>query len=283
MADQYAWVHTDAGRVLVVRALVQGLTLAETLTHLAVGAGPVTLIGSALLAPPKSASVVQELGRTRFIERRYVAPVTGGAILGTYAVSATPTNLLYFLFRFLADDAQGFWRQLGIFGGGVTYLQRGATLLDVGGLVGDDRANQQVVLAGGYTPAESQRITVTCTTGGGSGAAEIGWVSDGSVAPGADVPVTFGVAVPIVGSGLGLTFSGGADTVLTAGAQWEIRGTRSSATGTYAAGGQYDPLTNPAGQVLADGTCFQLGHRTPAFEKGATAIDVKLICEVLHA
>lgn len=284
-AEQWQWVHTDAGRALVSRALVDGLAQAETLTHLAVGSGAVTLVSGILQAPARSAGLVGELGRVRYTERKFVVPDAGGALLADrrYAVSATPTNLLYFLFRFLAAEAQGSWRQLALFGGGVSYLQRGATLLDSGGLAGDDRANAQVVLSGGYTPAESQNITVTCTTGGGSGTAKIDWVSTGDVASGTAVPVTFGTPVPITGSGLALAFSGGADTVLTQGAQWEIRGTRSSQTSLYAAGGVYDPNSNRAGQVLAGGTCIQLGHRSPAFDKDDTAIDVVHIAEVLNA
>lgn len=284
MADQWQWVHTDAGRTLVTRSLVGGLGLAETLTHLAVGDGAVTVTSGILQKPSRSASIVGELGRVRYTERKFVVADAAGAILADrrYAASPTPTNLIYFLFRFLDAEAQGQWRQLALFGGGVSYLQRGATLLDSGGLAGDDRANAQVVLSGGYTPAESQNITVTCTTGGGSGVAKIGWVSTGDVAPGSNIPVTFGTPVPITGSGLALAFSGGADTVLTQGAQWDIRGTRSSQTALYAAGGVYDPGSNRAGQVLAGGTCFQLGHRTPAYEKTATAIDVVHICEVLN-
>lgn len=283
MADQYASINTDAGRALIWAAV------AEKITHLAIGSGAVTVTSGVLQKPPRSAGLAQELGRVRYLEKKYIVPdPVAGALVDRatgkrYAVSAVPTNQLYLLFRFLSDEAQGFWRQTALFADDIAYLQRGATLLDVGGLAGDDHANHEVVLSGGYTPAESQRITVTCSTAGGSGVAKVGWVSSGSVATALNVTVTFGTPVPIVGSGLALNFSGGDDGVLTLGAQWEIRGTRSSQTSLFAANGLYDPLTNAAGQVLTAGTCFQLIHRTPAFQKTAAAIDVPIFTEVLHA
>lgn len=285
MADQETRRHTDAGRILQQQAIF------DALTHIAVGAGAVTLASGSnvLQAPPANGTVVQELGRARLAEKRFVVedPLAGALITadGRFSIAPGPSNLIYCRAVFLEGEAQGNWRQLGLYGGigngAVAYLERGATLLDIGGLAGDDRANLQVVLSGAYTPTDSQIITVAVTTGGGSGIAVVSWVSDGSVASGSST-VTFDAVVPIPGSGLGLTFSGGSDTVLTLGAQWEIRGTRSSETETFAAGGLYHALTNPAGQVRVAGTCVDLLHRDPPFVKGAAAIDVVLVHEVLR-
>jgi hypothetical protein len=282
MAEQETQRHTDAGRVLHQQALV------DVLTHIAVGSGAVPILGGTLQVPARTSSVVGELGRARIAEKHFVVPDSAGALItpdGRWTAVTTPTNQVYLRALFLEGQAQGNWRQLGLYGGvggdAVSYLERGATLLDVGGLAGDDRANAQVLLSGAYSPGASQRITVTVTTGGGSGVGVVGWVSSGSVASGS-ATVTFGAAVTIPGSGLALTFSGGIDGVLTLGAQWEIRGTRSAESATFAAGGLYHPLTNPAGQVKVAGQCAATIYRDPPFVKVAAAIDVPLIYEVLR-
>ena len=282
MADQETRRHTDAGRILHQEAMF------DALTHIAVGAGPVTFAGVTLQQPPANGTVQQELGRARIVEKHFVVEDAAGAFItadGRFAIAPGPSNLIYCRAVFLEGQAQGNWRQLGLYGGlgasAVAYLERGATLQDVGN-AGDDRANAQVVLSGGYTPGASQRITVTCTTGGGSGVAVVGWVSSGSVAAGS-ATVTFGAVVPIPGSGLGLTFSGGVDAVLTQGAQWEIRGTRSAESDDFAANGVYDALTNPTGQVRVAGRCEELIHRDPPYVKGDATIDVILVHEVLRA
>lgn len=283
MADQETRRHTDDGRRLHQQAIFGALT------HIAVGSGPVVLVAGTLQLPPSHGSVLQESGRIRIAEKRFVVADPAGALLspdGRWTVVAAPSNYIYCRGLLLEGQAQGNWSHLGLYGGlgddAVTYLERGATLLDVGGVVGDDRANAQVLLSGAYSPGASQTIAVACTTAGGSGVAVVDWVSSGSV-PAGSATVGFNTPVPIPGSGLTLTFTGGTDGVLTLGAQWEIRGTRSAETATFAAGGVYHPLTNPTGQVKVPGFCVDLVHRDPPFVKDAAAIDVIMVHEVFRA
>src|SRR5205823_6256593 len=115
-------------------------------------------------------------------------------VLGTrYRAVEEVTDLLYFIFRFADDEALGTWTEFGLFGGDVAFIARGATLAD-GTQGGDDRAGTDVVLTGAHAGAENQTLTVTVSTGGGSGVAVVSWVSDGAEPPGSHV-VTFGTPV----------------------------------------------------------------------------------------
>lgn len=277
-----------AGRRLVARAMFGGLTPAESLTHLAVGDGAFN-INDAI--DRGAGGLLHELGRAVFLRKAYVVEdVTGPIVLGdaAYRESVTtvddvivpsPTNLLYFIFRFGATEAIGNWTEYALFGGGVSFISRGATLLD-GPQAGDDRANLQVVLGGSYSGADNQTITVTVTTGGASGVAVVGWASDGSAGSGS-ATATFGSAVTITGTGVTLTFDGGADTVLTQGDQWKIRATRDPTSPTFAASGLYDPVGNRNGQVKVNGDIVRVDRVSPADVKGATVIDVKLVHKIL--
>lgn len=283
---QQSDVTTDGGLVLLQRALVTGLSAVETLTHIAIGDAAVPLVSGTLQKPARTMTALgHEIGRAFFAERAFVVEDPAGPLLldKRYRRVPGPTNLVYFRFEVPANEAVGNWTEFGLIGGGVTFLERGATLIDSGGLAGDDRANQQVVLSGGYSPAlQSQRITVTCTTGGGSGVAKVGWVSTGSVPSAANVTVTFGSPVAITGSGLALKFSGGQDGVLTVGAQWEIRGTRAAVSASYAAHGVYHPVTNEEGQVLTPGTLVRVIYHDPPEPKGEAAVNIAFVAEVVH-
>ena len=286
MAQQQTDVTTDGGLIFLERAVVEGLAANETLTHLAIGDGPVPILSGVLQKPSKTLTqIAGEIGRAFFAERAYVVEDPAGAIQldKRYRRVLEPSPLVYFRFLVPDGEALGPWTQFALIGGGVSFLERGATLVDSGGLTGDDRANQQVILSGGYSPAESERITVTCTLGGLSGAARIGWSSTGPAVPSAsNVAVTFGVPVPITGSGLALTFSGGLDTVLTLGAQWEIRGTRAAVSAEYAANGVYDPALNQAGQVRDAGQTVRVIYIDPPVVKEEAAVNIAFVQEVVH-
>lgn len=291
----------DPGRVLIARALIRGLPLGETLTHLAVGDGsfPVDPDGTPSAIDTSLTGLVHEIGRAVYLRRVYVVevdpPDVGPIVLGNASYrespndtdpesptfgAQVPTNLVYFIFRFATNEAVGPWTEYALIGGGVRFIARGATLLD-GSQGGDDRANAQVILAGGYTGTDSQTVTLTVTTGGGSGVAVLGWTADGSAPSGAH-GVAFTVPITITGTGLTITFTGGVDAVLTQGDQWKIRATRAPQSPTFAAGGVYDPVTNRNGQVLVDGAVFRMDRVAPADEKPAAVIDVKLVVRILN-
>lgn len=255
-------------RLLVAQAVLPALT------HLAVGDGVPADTDSAL---------AHELARTAYLERTFVVVDPAGALVAgsqAYRAVAGPTNLIYFRFRFLAAEALGAWAEFALFGGGVDYIERAAVLLD-SNQSGDDHANDDVVLTGAYTGALSQTLTITVTTGGGTGVAIVSWVSSGSL-PAGSATVTFGVPVALGTSGVALTFDGGGDGVLTVGDQWQVRCTIDPASPSTAEGGVYHPVGNEAGQVRVAGYPLRMWRlQTPAV-KGAQTVDVKFVVEVLR-
>jgi hypothetical protein len=284
MPTQQASVTNDSGRILVEAAVI------ERLTHLAVGNGPVVVTGGVLQPPPRAAAALQsEIGRARFLERLFVVEDNDGP-LGPFgsqryspSPSQAPTNLIFFRFRFQADEGLGNWSEFGIFGDGVAFISKLALLLD-GAQAGDDRANLDVSIAGDFVLAVNQTITVTVSTPGGDGVAAISWVSSdpASLPAGGPVIVDFRDPVPIGASGLALVFSGGVDGVLTLGDSWNIHCTTDPDSPTYASGGAYSPALNPDGQVKIPGRLFRLYHRDPPLEKPAVILDVELVTEVLN-
>jgi len=271
MATTHA--NPDAGRILAAEALI------ERLTHLAVGTGDGTVLPSA-----PATGLQQEIARVRYLQRSFAVVDPDGEITqvpdGPYRLVATPTDRIFFLFRFAADQAVAAWSELGLFGGDVALLTRAAVLAD-GPQGGDDRAHVDVLLGGSYVGADSQVITVTCTTGGASGAAQIGWTATGSEPGQAGVPVTFGASIPLGITGLTLTFLGGADAALSVGDVWTVAATGASVSPTYAEGGLYDPVANPGGQVLRAGRLFRLFHLDPPFVHGASVLDVQTVVQPL--
>jgi hypothetical protein len=270
MAQQH--VTLDAGRLLIAAEVI------DQLTHLAVGDGD----GSG--APSKAATALQnELGRALYLQRFFVeldsaGPVVVGA--AAYRQVAGPAHLIYFRFRFAETEAQGNWSELLLCGGGVAFIARAAVLVD-GSQAGDDRANFQAIVGGAYTGNENQTLTITVSTGGGSGVAEVSWVSTGSEAPDS-ATVTFGTPVVLGTTGVTLTFDGGTDAVLTIGDQWQLRLTQDPTSPSFAAGGAYDPVGNEDGEVRVPGTGFRLYHVDPPEVKGAAIVDVQLVTEVFN-
>ncbi len=274
----------DDARILVAQALF------EKVTHLAVGSGPVNLN-----TPIDTArhTLQHEIGRAVVLKKAYVIQdPTGPIVIGAKAYRESvaldennvpqpvPTNLLYFVFRFASNEGLGAWSEYGLYGDGVTFLTRGATLRD-GSQGGDDRANRDVTLGGAYTGAASQTITLTVLTGGGTGVAVLGWAADGATGSGS-ATVNFGVPITLPQSGLTVALSGGVDGVLSQGDQWIIQATRGPQSTTYAAGGVYDPVTNPAGQVRTNGRLVRLDQVAPPDVKGNAVLDVELVHPVLN-
>lgn len=271
--------YTLAGRAVIAQAT------APLLTHLAVGNGAV----GAVAPDPLATTLVNEIGRVKYLERFFVTTDPGGAIIvgsTRYSVSATPTNLIYMRFRFLDAEAVGSWTEFGLFGNGVTFVPTALTSEEPYGVIGDDHVNTtDIVLSGAWALAQSGGVFVAVEVGGGSGVAQVSIVSSapGFVGPGASfVPVTFGAALTLGNSGLAVTFTGGADHVLTAGDIFLFSGTLATARAAFAANGIYDALTNPTGQVLVNGSLFRLVHLSPAATKGAATVDVQLVVEVLN-
>jgi len=279
----------DAATELQAQALCEGVAVSQTLTHLAVGDG-----SGAVPIDPAARSLQHEIGRALFLHRAYCVPDVAGAVrtsdgqrwreLSPTAVDAQGrrlrSNFLYLVFRFGEDDALGTWSELALYGGGVTFVTRGALMVD-GARAGDDRANVEILLGGSYAGADSQTITITVTAAGGSGVAHIGWASNGS-APSGSATVAFGVPVALTGTGLTLTFTGGGDSVLTLGDQWRIQATRESDSSTFASGGVYDPVANPMGQVRTNGDILRVWHDDAPQVKDVGVVDVPLVHKVLN-
>ncbi len=257
-----------------VARLLLAEALFPVLTHLAVGDG----------VPASDATgLAHELARTVFLERRFVVVDPTGSIQaasGTYRAVDEPTNLIFFRFRFLDEEALGHWAEFALLGGDVAYLHRAALLLD-SNQAGDDRANADVVLTGAYGGTVNQTLTVTVTTGGGSGVAVVSWVSSGPAAPGS-ATVTFGIPVTLGTTGVALTFDGGTDTVLTNGDQWQVRCTTDPVSAATAAGGVYHPVANEGGQVLTAGLPLRMWRLETPPEKGPQTVDVKFVVEVIR-
>lgn len=262
--------YVDAGRLLLATRLLPDIT------HLAVGNGVVS--GT----PPLSATLLtQEIGRVRYTQRFFVEEDPAGTLIflgALYRQVPGPTNHIYLRWHFEAAEAIGTWTELGIFGGDVLYISRGAVLVD-GPQAGDDRANTASVgLSGGYLGPIAQTITCTVVTGGGSGVAVVEF--NGLTESGGIVPV-FGTPMTLGGLGLALTFSGGVDSVLTVGDQWLIHATPDPVSGTFAAGGIYHPTGNPGGQVQNPGTLLNLTYVTPGVPKPNAILDVQRVVSVL--
>jgi len=265
-------VTSNSGRLLVAESVI------DQLTHLAVGIGDGT-------GPPlaTASQLDEEIGRAFYLQRFFVTEDAAGPIpvgAHVYSQSAEATNLIYFRFRFPAAGAQGNWGEMGLFGGNVAFISRGALLVD-GGQTGDDRANVDVLVGGGYIDIVNQTLTITCSAGGGSGVAEVSWVSNGPENPDSAV-VTLGSPLAIGSTGITLVFTGDGDGVLTQNDVWELRLTTEPDTATFASGGVYDPQNNVNGQVLDSGRLLQLVHIDPPASKGAEEIDVQLVIEVLR-
>jgi hypothetical protein len=266
-------VYTDGGRVFVASQLF------PELTHLAVGDGTGPL-------DPALLQLRHEIARTRWRSRQYVTPDPAGTInVGTnrYAISAQPTRFLFYRFRFEEDQAQGMWSEVGLFGGGVTYLGAAQTLRDGEGQTGDDRANQQVVLDGLWRLATSETLTVAVLTAGGSGIAVIRVLRAGATF--LDSPVTFDEPLSLStvdeDTGLTLTFTGGGDGVLSLDDTWTIQA-RAAADDIYADQGVYNPVTNPLGQVGNPGVLIRYSTLDPAEDKGSGILDLATVVEVIH-
>ena len=287
----------DTAGVYIGKGAVLGRLPTETITHLAVGNGVVTS-GGAIVPPASNAVGLQnEVGRTLHNQRKFVVEQAGGPIVvgaQAYAESATPTNLIYFLFRFLAAEAQANWSEFLFYADGVEFIARGATLHDADGNAGDDLANFQIILGGGYVNAASQTVSVTCTKAGHGnpgdpgGRAEISWNSPGDIGSGGptaidwNVPVAIGGGVTLLFDGLDPGASNPTDKALTLDDKWEIRCTRDPITQVFASGGVYDAATNEAGQVKVDGAPIRMHHVDPPFVKGAAIVDIKVVMEVLN-
>ena len=273
--------RTDAGRLIIANATL------PLLTHLAVGTGAWPADPTARATAIRNATrLVQEIGRTRWLERYFVREQPGGPLnVGgiAYVRVESPTNLLFYRFRFLDAEAQGNWTEYGLFGDGVAYVQAGAVILDRP-QSGDDRANRDVIVGGNYNETANDTITITVSTGGGNGHAGLNFFSalHGNVL--LLLNVAFGAPIALT-NGLTVTFTGGADGVLTHGDQWMIRATANPATPTFAAGGVYDPVGNLNGQVLVPGTLFTVALNAvgdPPDVKGAVTIDLPWIQEVIN-
>lgn len=99
-----AAILTTSGRVAIAAAIK-----ART-AHLAWGSGDAGW-GNTPPAPPANAAALRaEVGRRKATQVDYCAPDVNGAISvpeGKYAISATPTNNLYFKFHFEFAEAVG--------------------------------------------------------------------------------------------------------------------------------------------------------------------------------
>jgi hypothetical protein len=267
-------IFTDAYRPTAAALILPDLT------HCAVGDGAVT--GPPL---PTATGLLHELGRVRYSERFFVAPDPAGTLVFdgvAYATAPDPTRFAYFRFRFDPSEALGTWTELGLFGNGVTYVERGATLVDMG-VAGDEVLNVDVVLGGTWALPGGGDLLVTVTVGGPSGVAEIEWAdSGGNVGNGGPVPVTFGTPVPLGGSGLQVVFTGGADGVLTPNDRWRVLATPDPVSQDYAAGGVYDPNSNRNGQVLNPGTLVRLSYLDPVASKSNLTLDVQFLVEIIR-
>jgi len=99
-----AAVLTTSGRIAIATAIK-----ART-AHLAWGSGDVSWGNNPPAPPANATALLAEVGRRKATLVDYCAPDTNGAISvpeGKYAVSATPTNNLYFKFHFEFEEAVG--------------------------------------------------------------------------------------------------------------------------------------------------------------------------------
>lgn len=267
--------YTDAGRLLIAEAVL------PLLTHLAVGDGATP----GQEADPTATALIHEIARVRYLQRYWLVADENGPIVyegARYSQSPTPTRLAFLRFRFEDAEALGQWSELGLFGGGITYVPGGTVLSDA--TSNDDLANVDVVLAGTWAPEEAGSILVLVSTGGASGVAQVQWASTVGAVPSDYVGtiVEFGVPLTIPGSGLTLTFSGGGDNALTYFNAWTIDATLGTSRPEYAEGGVYDGTNNPGGQVVSPGTLFRVTHLDPPSTKDEVSIDVQLVVEVIR-
>jgi hypothetical protein len=258
--------------------------VAPDLTHLAVGDGAPAY---GTLPDPAATALGHEIGRVLAQSQQFVTPVASGGTIVLdsvqYVPSATPTRFISFVFAFEPGEAQGNWNELGLFGAGVTFVGQGASLV-AAGVAGDDQIGRDVLLTGTWLPAVAGEVDVQIVTGGASGVAALVWTDPGGigVGGGGPVPVTFGLPIALGPSGAALTFTGGPDGVLTAGDHWRVVGTPGPDRPEFASGGVYDPVSNPAGQVLTPGLLVQLIYPDAAVVKPAVTIDVQTVVEVIR-
>jgi len=264
---------TDLYRVRVADLLMPDVT------HCAVGDGAVT--GA---PPPAAAELTHEIGRVIYLSRYFVTPQAGGELVFDgvqYTRSDVPTRFIYMAFRFDADEAQGNWSELGIFGNGVEYVAQEAELVAVG-VAGDDKLNVDVVLGGSWAAPDSGSVDVTVSTGGGDGVAHVSWTDTIGGGPGGPVPVTFMSPIALGASGATIMFTGGSDGVLTFNDRWRVLGTVGPTRPEYADGGVYDPSGNPQGQVRDPGMLLRLTYMDPVQAKADVFIDVQVVLEVIR-
>jgi len=264
----------------IYRTRVADLLMPD-ITHCAVGDGAVS--GA---PPPSALGLTHEIGRARYLSRFFVIPDPAGALVFdgvTYSQSPDPTRFIYLNFRFEDDEAVGNWSELGIFGAGVTFVQRSATLVE-GGVAGDDQIDRDVILTGAWAPTKAGELDVTIATGGGSGTATLTWTDPGNigVGGGGPLPITFNQPVSLGSSGVALMFTGGSDGVLTTGDRWRVLGTTGATSPDFAAGGVYDPNANPGGQVLDAGMLLRLTYISPAQAKTTVFLEVQMVLEVIR-
>jgi len=251
------------------------------LTHLAVGDGAVSG------APVAAATALEhEIARVRYFTRYFVEQRTGGGLIFDgveYGLSLVPTRFVYFGFRFLADEAQGNWSELGLFGADVSYVAQQAKLV-AQAVTGDDQIDRDVILGGAWAPPASGELSVTVSTGGGDGVAQITWTDPGNLAggDGGPVPVAWNAPVNLGTSGVSIRFTGGPDGILTVGDRWRVLGTLGPSRPEYAEGGVYNPDSNPGGQVLEPGILMRLSYMDPPQEKVNVFLDVAMIVEVIR-
>lgn len=100
-----AAILTLSGRAAIAEAIKNSAAI-----HMAWGTGDVSWGNSPPSPPTAATALLAEVGRRQATEVSYCTPATGGSIVvpqGTFNVSATPTQNLYFRFFFDFADAVG--------------------------------------------------------------------------------------------------------------------------------------------------------------------------------
>lgn len=100
-----AAILTLSGRTAIAEAIK-----ASAAVHMAWGSGDASWGTSPPSPPANATALLAEIGRRQATEVQFCTPANGGTITvpqGTFNVSATPTNNLYFKFFFDFADAVG--------------------------------------------------------------------------------------------------------------------------------------------------------------------------------
>lgn len=100
-----AAILTLAGRVAIAEAIK-----ASNAVHMAWGNGDPSWGTTPPSPPPNTTTLLDEVGRRQAVEASYCSPNPAGVIVvpnGTFTISATPTQNLYFKFFFEFGDAVG--------------------------------------------------------------------------------------------------------------------------------------------------------------------------------